>query len=59
MKVELHRPESGDWTVAYIDGEVIYSGHDHLNYLSEKLLALAGVEVEVFEYEDEEFEEKF
>lgn len=59
MKVELHTPESGDWTVAYADGQMVYSGHDHLNYLSETLLTLAGVEVEVFEYSDEEFEEKF
>ena len=55
----LHRPEEGDWTVAYLNDKLIYEGHGGLNDLAWEVLCSLGVEIKTVEYPDEEFAEKF
>lgn len=55
----LHRPEAGDWTIAYLNDKLIYEGHSGLNDLSCEVLCSLGVEIKTVEYTDEEFQEKF
>jgi TRAP-type uncharacterized transport system substrate-binding protein len=55
----LHQSESGDWTVAFLDGKEIYSGHSGLNDLTWEILDALGVTYEAIEYDDDEYQEKF
>jgi len=55
----LHRPEAGDWTVAYLNDKYIYEGHSGLSDLAWEVLCSLGVEIKTVEYTDEEFQEKF
>lgn len=62
MKLIVHTPESGDWTVVQDeDGNEVYSGHRSWDDLTAAVLGyvnpLCGIEF--IEYSDEEFEEKF
>lgn len=55
----LHQPESGDWTVAFLDGKEIYSGHSGLNDLTWEILDVLCVTHKTIVYDDEEYQEKF
>ena len=53
-------PESGDYTVAFLNGKQIYAGHDRVNMLMLDVLdAIGGIEYESIELPDDEFEEKY
>lgn len=57
--LELHVPECGDWTVAYLDGLCIYSGDDYARPMLRELCEHLGIEIKTIEYSQEEYEEKF
>lgn len=62
MKLVIHTPEGGDWTVVQDeDGNEVYSGHDSFNQLAQAVLEWANdqVDIEHIVYSDSEFEEKF
>lgn len=57
--LELHVPEFGDWTVAYIDGECVYAGDDYARPLLRELCEHLNIEIKTLEYPQDEYEEKF
>lgn len=62
MKLIIHTPEMGDWTVVQDeDGYEIYSGHDSFNQLAQAIAErfYGEHEIEHIVYTDEAFEEKF
>lgn len=62
MKLVIHTPEGGDWTVVQDeDGNEIYSGHDSFNQLAQVIAArfYDDSDIEHIVYSDEEFEENF
>lgn len=62
MKLIVHNPEGGDWTVVQDeDGNEVYSGHDSFNQLAQAVLEWANdqVDIEYIVYSDSEFDGKF
>lgn len=62
MRLIIHTPESGDWTVIQDEnGHEIYSGHDRFNQLAYAVLMWANdqVEIEHIVWTDEAFEQQF
>lgn len=57
--LELHVPECGDWTVAYLNGECIYAGDDYARPMLWGLCEHLGITIKTVEYSQEEYEEKF
>lgn len=59
-KLEFHSPYCGDWVVVVdsITKEEIYRGHRDLSVVW-TLLDHYGIEVDYFDYPDEEYGEKF
>lgn len=54
--VKLISNTSGDWTVAKLDGEVFYQGHDGYSELLENLLWELNIPLTREEISDEEME---
>jgi len=62
MKLIVHTPEGGDWTVIQDEnGKEIYSGHRSWDDLTAAVLDYINplCDIEFIKYSDEEFEEKF
>lgn len=60
MKLYVHTPESGDWTVVKLDGRQIYEGHSHWNDLLHVVVgAISNIDIEFKEWDDEEFQDEF
>lgn len=62
MKLIIHTPEGGDWTVVQDeDGNEIYPGHCSFNQLAQAIAErfYDDSEIEHIVYSDEAFEEKF
>lgn len=60
MKLIVHTPINGDWTVVVLDGKQIYSGGDSWNHMIHSIVHyVSNVSVEFKEWDDEEFHETF
>jgi hypothetical protein len=62
MKLIVHTPELGDWTVVEDErGNIIYSGHDSFNELGRAIVArfYDDSDIKYLIYSDEEFEGLF
>lgn len=57
--IVFHCPESGDYTVATLNGKEFYRGYDSIPVLLYKLLEELGVEYENVYYPRHKFEHKF
>jgi len=57
--LELHVPECGDWTVAYMDGVCVYSGSDYARPLLLELCEHLSIEITIIEYPQKVYEEEF